>query len=224
MTIRVASIEDDSRYRSSLEALFRLSPGLEVAGSYGSPAAALADLEEAGDAVGWDVVVMDIDLPEMSGIEATRRIKRRLPDVPIMVLTVFEDAPTILEAICAGADGYLTKDTAPAELLRQLRALVGGGSPLTSGVASTVLDLLRHLGPGADAGPVTPDDDGVLALTDREREVLRCLVSGMQYKQIARHLDISIDTVRTHIRHVYRKLQVRNAAEAVTRALRERLV
>lgn len=225
-TIRVASIEDDGRYRSSLEALLRLSPGMEPGASYASPAEAIAGIEQGRAGADWDVVLMDLDLPGMSGIEATRRIKRMLPDTPVVVLTVFEDPPTILEAICAGADGYLTKDTPPEELLDQIRAVVDGGSPLTSGVASTVLDLLRRLGPpGAPAPPVESDDaPEAFTLTDREQDVLRCLVAGMGYKRVATHLGISIHTVRTHVRHIYRKLQVHNIAQAITRALREGLV
>jgi DNA-binding NarL/FixJ family response regulator len=222
MTIRVASIEDDGRYRASLDALLRLSPGIELVGSFASPAAALEALETTDSTDRWDLVLMDLELPEMSGIEATRRIKAILPATPVVVLTVFEDPPTILEAICAGADGYLTKDTPPEELLAQLRAVVNGGSPLTSGVASTVLDLIRRMGPIG-----TPHEDGPpsgLGLTDREQEVLRCLMAGMAYKNIATHLEISIDTVRSHIRHIYGKLQVHSVAEAVTRALRDRLV
>lgn len=222
MTIRVASIEDDGRYRSSLDALLRLSPGIELAGSFASPAAAFEALESDASSTRWDVILMDLELPEMSGIEATRRIKLILPGTPVVILTVFEDPPTILQAICAGAHGYLTKDTPPDELLAQIRAVADGGSPLTAGVASTVLDLLRHMGAVA-----APDQDGSsqrLSLTAREQEVLRCLMTGMAYKQVAARLDISIDTVRSHIRRIYEKLQVHNVAEAVTRALREGLV
>lgn len=222
MTIRIASIEDDGRYRASLEALLRLSPGTELAASFATPLAAIEALEAEGDATAWDVVLMDLELPEMSGIEATRRLKRLLPATPVVVLTVFEEPSTILEAICAGADGYLTKDTPPDELLAQIRAVVEGGSPLTAGVASTVLDLLRHLEPGGTLG--WDGSPPGLALTAREQEVLRCLMAGMAYKHVASRLDISIDTVRTHIRHIYGKLQVHSVAEAVTRAVREGLV
>lgn len=219
--IRVATIEDDARYRASLEALLRLSPGMELAGSFASPARAIEAIENEGHRPAWDVVLMDLELPEMNGIEATRRVKRLLPDAAVVVLTVFEDPEKILEAICAGADGYLTKDTPPEGLLSQVRAVAEGGSPLTSSVARTVLDLLRHGGTGAST--ILAGRDGGFELSDREREVLRCLVEGMAYKQIAENLDISIDTVRTHIRRIYKKLQVHSVAEAVSRALRERL-
>ena len=221
MTIRVATIEDDTRYRASLEALLRLSPGIDLAGTYGSPAGALKSLESHGERSPWDVVLMDLDLPGMSGIEATRRVKRILPDVSVVVLSVFEEPEKILEAICAGADGYLTKSTPPVELLAQIRAVANGGSPLTSGVARTVLDLLRRIGLDETDDP-SPGDDR-LELSDRERQVLRCLMDGMAYKQVAERLDISIDTVRSHIRRIYRKLQVHSVAQAVSRALREGL-
>ena len=221
MTIRVATIEDDARYRASLEALLRLSPGIELAGSFGSPVGALESLENDGEHSPWDVVLMDLDLPGMSGIEATRRVKRILSDVSVVVLSVFEEPEKILEAICAGADGYLTKATPPEELLAQIRTVADGGSPLTSGVARTVVDLLRHLRQYESADPSTADDR--LELSEREREVLRCLMDGMAYKQVADRLDISIDTVRSHIRRIYKKLQVHSVAQAVSRALREGL-
>ena len=221
MTARVATVEDDARYRSSLEALLRLSPGLELAGSFGSPAEALAQAE-ARPGPAWDLVLMDLELPGMSGIEATRRIKHALPETRVVVLTVFEDPPTILEAICAGADGYLTKDTPPGELLEQIRAVLAGGAPLTAAVAGTVIELVRRLGGGGPTGG--GGDARGFALTSREQDVLRGLTTGLAYKQIAAELDISLDTVRTHVRRIYAKLQVHSVAEAVTRALREGLV
>jgi DNA-binding NarL/FixJ family response regulator len=148
-------------------------------------------------------------------------VKRILPEVSVVVLSVFEEPEKILEAICAGADGYLTKATPPEELLAQIRAVADGGSPLTSGVARTVLDLLRHIGLAETDDPSTRDDR--LELSERERQVLRCLMDGMAYKQVAERLDISIDTVRSHIRRIYRKLQVHSVAQAVSRALREGL-
>ena len=218
--IRVTTVEDNGRYRASLEALLRLAPDMELSGSFAAPAAALA-AAGGGEAAGrWDVVLMDLELPEMTGIEATRRLKCLLPDTPVVVLTVFEQPHRILEAICAGADGYLTKDTPPDELLAQIRAVAQGGSPLTSGVARIVLDLLRRVDTGTRASP----GDADAGLTRREQDVLRSLVAGNAYKQVAAELGISIDTVRTHIRHIYRKLQVHSVAEAATKALRAGLV
>ncbi|HSK18900.1 MAG TPA: response regulator transcription factor [Longimicrobiales bacterium] len=173
-------------------------------------------------AAGWDLVLMDIDLPGMNGIACTRQIKQRRPNTAVVVLTVFEERATIVEAICAGADGYLLKRTTAAELLSQLRAIAQGGAPISAGVARTVLDLVRRLGPPVPGNGAARA--GSFELTERELDVLRCLVQGMSYKRTAQQLDISLDTVRSHIRSVYSKLQVHSVAEAVSRALREGIV
>jgi DNA-binding NarL/FixJ family response regulator len=220
--IRVVAIEDDPQYRSSLELLFRHAEDFELVDSFGSPDAALSRLDGgSSDAPEWELVLMDVDLPGMDGIACTREIKERLPDTAVVVLTVFEERGTIIEAICAGADGYLLKRMPAAELLAQLRAISRGGAPLSAGVARTVLDLVRRLGPvraGDASGPER------FELTERELEVLGCLVQGMSYKRTAKQLDISLDTVRSHIRSIYSKLQVHSVAAAVSRALREGIV
>jgi DNA-binding NarL/FixJ family response regulator len=227
----VVVIEDDVLYRASLSMLLSHAPGFRLHAAYASAEEALEALAWPEAAAGWDLALMDIDLPGISGVEATRRLKTRRPDGLVVVLTVFEEPGVILEAICAGADGYLLKRTAPEELLEQLRAVAGGGAPLTSGVARTVLQLVREpresrdprgaaTGPGATAGRGAAE---AVRLTERERDVLRALVDGLAYKQVADRLGISIDTVRTHIRGIYGKLQVHSVAEAVVRAIREGL-
>lgn len=222
--MNVAIVEDDPRYRESLEMLLTHTPGMALAGSFSAASAAVRHLElmaEEGSEGEWNLVLMDINLPGMNGIEAIRRLKEVAPDILVVMLTVFEEPGTILQAICAGADGYLLKKTGSAELLASLRVVAGGGAPLTSGVARSVLDLLRHStsgefpAPGHAASP--------LHLTERERDVLRGLVRGLAYKQVAAELGVSLDTVRHHIRGIYRKLQVHSVAEAVSRAIRERL-
>lgn len=223
MPIRVVAIEDDPQYRGSLDLLFRQSEDFALVDSFGSPAAALDCLAAAargGQSAPWDLALMDLDLPGLTGIECTRRLKALYPGMAVVVLTVFEERATILEAICAGADGYLLKQTPADRLLLQLRAITDGGSPLSAGVARTVLDLVRRFGPPRSGD--APDAPR-LALTEREQEVLACLVQGMPYKRVARHLDISIDTVRSHVRAIYSKLQVHSVAAAVSRALREGL-
>lgn len=222
--LRVAVIEDDSRYRQSLEALFSHSAGFSLAASFGSAEGALRAAEQDAHrgGPGWDLALMDLQLPGMGGIEATRRLKALLPHVSVIVFTVFEEPATMLEAICAGADGYLLKKAPAGEILGQLRAVAAGGSPLTPEVGRKVLGLVRALGPTASGTEGAAPDR--LDLTEREQDVLRCLVRGLSYKQVAGDLDMSLDTVRTHIRSVYRKLQVHSVAEAVARAIRERLV
>lgn len=221
MTIRVCAIEDDARYRDSLSALFTHAPGFSWAGAYARPTEALEAAAVAtarGDAPPWDVVLMDLDLPGMHGVEVTRRLKEMLPNLQIVVLTVFEDVTSIVNAICAGADGYLLKRTSANELLHQLEQIIAGGAPLTAGVARTILDVVRTgAAPSGSRGEAP-------SLTDREKDVLQGLVNGRSYKQVGDELGVSLDTVRSHIRSIYRKLQVHSVAEAVSRALRERLV
>jgi len=224
MSHRIAVIEDNVRFRRTLEQLFRHAPGFELAASFGMPPPALAAAERAvagRQGPGWDVVVMDIEMPVMNGIEATRRLKALLPGVKIVVLTVFEQPETIVQAICAGADGYLLKKSRVPELLDGLRSVVQGGAPLTPGVASSLLALLRAYRPGDGSGGTEPRR---LDLTEREQQVLRSLVDGLSYQQAADSLGISLGTVRTHITSIYRKLQVHSVAEAVTRAIREGIV
>ena len=223
-TIRVAVIEDDKRYRESLEMLLQHAPGFSLAASF---PAALPALESAGalaaeGRLDWDAVLMDLGLPDISGVEATRALKRISPDPRIVVLTVFEEPQTILDAIRSGADGYLLKKTPPQELLKQLQIVRSGGAPLTAGVATVVLGFVR----GPDDAPPRKqgEGNGALALSAREQGVLRALTRGLAYKQVADELGISIDTVRSHIRSIYEKLQVHSATEAVSRALRDRLV
>lgn len=223
MDLRVAVIEDNPRYRQSLETLFSHAPGFALAGSYGSAEAAfdeLKTLQLRGRAPDWGIVVMDLGLPGTGGVEATRRLKKDFPDLPIAVFTVFEEPGTILEAICAGADGYLLKKSNANELTSQLRVIASGGAALTAGVARAVLSIVRASNPGVLAA----SPPAKLDLTEREQDVLRCLVQGFSYKETSQHLSISVDTVRTHIRAVYKKLQVHSEAEAVARAVREKLV
>ena len=223
MAVRVAVVEDDSRYRRSLELLFRGAPGFALASSYSSANPALIDLRRtiaSGRPPCWDLVLLDLDLPGMGGVDAARMFKACCPPLPVVVLTVFEEPATILSAICAGADGYLLKKASAPELLAQLGSVAAGGAPLTSAVARTVLGLVRNgtFPPRGGHGPARLD------LTDREQDVLRGLVRGLSYKQTADALGISLDTVRTHVRGMYAKLQVHSVAEAVSRAIRDGLV
>lgn len=218
MTVRVAVVEDSAPFRQSLELVLRHTPGFELAGAFGSvPALERAMDDPRARAAAWSVVLMDLDLPGVHGIEGIRRVKQRLPRLPVVVCTVFEEPATIVDAIGAGADGYLLKGAALPALLDQLATVVAGGASLSSSVARTLLDVVRR-DAGAAAAPARLD------LTDRERDVLRGLVQGGSYKQIADQLGITENTARGYIKAMYRKLQVQNVAEAVSRAIRERLV
>lgn len=227
MTVRTVAVEDDRRYRESLQTLLEHSGDFVLVDSFPSADAAIAKVLEArrsGGAAHWDLVLMDLDLPGTDGIAATRRLKDLLPSVIVVVLTVFEESHTVLRAICAGADGYLAKRAPPAEILYELRSVISGGAPLSAGVARTVLELIRRDAEGGGPTGYRKDRGSRLDLTERELDVLRCLVGGMSYKRVGHHLGISLDTVRSHVRSVYSKLQVHSVAQAVSRALREGLV
>jgi DNA-binding NarL/FixJ family response regulator len=217
VTIRLVAVEDDRRYRASLETLFAHAPGFRLVESFASGDALLNRVVEsaAPERRPWDLALMDLELPGTDGITCTRTLKEQLPGITVVVVTVREDANDVLAAICAGADGYLTKRTPPGEILAELRSVMDGGSPLSAGVARTVLELLR----GQSRPPRARLD-----LTEREQAVLRCLVNGRTYQEAGDDLGISIDTVRSHVRHVYGKLQVHTVAQAVSRAIRDGLV
>jgi DNA-binding NarL/FixJ family response regulator len=221
----IVIIEDNPHYRHGLETLFSHASGFRLVRVFGSAQAALDELEKtlrSGHQVDWHLVLMDLELPGIGGIDAIRKLKDKVPSVSVVVLTVFEEPATILEAITAGADGYLLKRTSAPELLAQLETIGAGGAPLTADVARSVLTLLRtQTSPLRGLSTKSPTR---LDLTEREQEVLQCLVRGLSYKQVADQLGISLDTVRTHIRGVYKKLQVHTVAEAVSKAIREKLV
>ena len=204
-------VEDDARYRTTLGLLVDHTPGWRVAGLHVRAESML----EVLDAEPVDLLLLDLDLPGMDGIETTRRVRATHPDLPIVILTAFEDPPRILAAIQAGVDGYLSKQAAGGELVDYLQTAMTGGSALTPGVARSVMDLVRQ-------GPAAPT--AAPNLTVREHQVLVGLVAGDPYKTIAANHGMSLDTVRTHVRHLYRKLRVNSATEAVGKAFRTGLV
>jgi DNA-binding NarL/FixJ family response regulator len=162
-----------------------------------------------------DVVLTDIGLPGMSGIEGIGILKQRHPDLPIIALTVYDDDERIFDALCAGASGYLLKNTPPARLLDSLNEVASGGAPMSPEVARRVIKLFREFRP-ADRSPSH--------LTQQETELLKLIVDGHSYKTAAAKLDISTSTVSFHLQNIYNKLQVHSKSEAVAKALRNKLV
>lgn len=222
--LRVAIVDDDPRFRRSLESLLQSLPSLNLHDSYSSGEAALASAQQTlssrGRPPAWDALLTDIGLPGMDGIALTRQLKQMMPGLRVIVLTVFEDPHIVLNAICAGADGYLLK-TAPAHALaEQFAATVRNGTPLSAPIAGTLLELVR----ASHAHRLPERVPTNLGLTPRQLEVLRGLVDGLTYREIGERLNISLDTVRSYIRQIYSALQVHNVAEAVTVALRKGLV
>jgi DNA-binding NarL/FixJ family response regulator len=204
--IRVAIVEDNARVRSSLAKLIQLTPGFECVSEHVSGEAALAALPGLQP----DVVLMDINLPGMNGVECVRQVKPLLPATQVMMLTVYENTELIFQALAAGATGYLLKQTPPVELLAAVRDVHNGGSPMTGHIARKVVASFQQAGDSAREFE---------NLTGREREVLNYLAKGFLYKEIAEAMSITYDTVHTHIRKVYEKLHVRSRTEAVAKHL-----
>ena len=210
--IQVAIVEDQAQTRLGLSALIDGTPGFRCSGAWRSCEEMLSRIPD----VRPDILLLDLGLPGMSGIEGARRVRAILPDLPVLVLTVHEDNESIVEALCAGACGYLVKRTPPVRLLEAIREAHEGGSPMSSQVARRLVDVLRAL--RVETSPEPGEREGDL-LTLREREVLRALARGSTYQTAARDLHISQDTVRFHIRKIYRKLHAHTQSEAVAKAL-----
>lgn len=204
--IRVAIVEDLPEIRKGLCALVGGSPGFKCVGEFGDGVEALKGIPTLSP----DVVLMDIDMPKMNGIECVRRLKEELPDIQVMMLTVFEDDEKIFQSILAGATGYLLKKSPPAKLLEAIQELQNGGSPMSGQIARKVVGAFQQMGESKK------DADN---LTAREKEILSYLAKGFLYKEIAEALFISVDTVRTHLHRIYEKLQVRSRSEAILKYL-----
>jgi DNA-binding NarL/FixJ family response regulator len=209
-TIRAAIVEDQRDIREGLTMLVNGTAGYRCTGSYRS-------MEEALDRIKADVpdvVLCDIGLPGMNGIEGIRILKERYPTLLLLMLTVYDDDERIFDALCAGACGYLLKRTSPTRLLESLKEAVTGGAPMSPEVASRVVTLFREIHP-----PERADYE----LTPHESRLLKLLVEGYNYTTAADELGVSYNTVKFHMRHIYEKLQVHSKSEAVGKALRERL-
>lgn len=211
MAIRVALVEDDERVRGSLAMLVGGSPGFELIGSYFDAESALEILPKTAP----DVVLMDVQLPKMSGIECVAKLKPRLPRTQIIILTVFQDEECVFNALRAGAVGFLRKDTPPAEILEAIRDAHRGGSPMSSGIARMVV---AHFHPDHIKARAEPAA-GHVHLSPREDEILQLLVKGYRYKEVADSFSCSINTVREHLRRIYEKLHVTSSREAVAKYL-----
>jgi DNA-binding NarL/FixJ family response regulator len=208
--ISVAIVEDDASVRAGWVSVLERLPGYRVAGEFGSGEEALEKLPQNPP----DFVLMDINLPGISGIECTRELKRRLPDVQVLMLTMFGDRDRIFDALRAGASGYLLKRTTPAAFKAALEEALAGGAPMSPYVARQVVQYFQK-SPPAEAERA-PEMD---RLSPKENDIIKLLSEGCQYKEIADRLSISMDTVRTHIRRIYQKLHVHSRTDAVVKFL-----
>jgi len=204
--INVTVVEDDEDIRFSLQSLINSSMQFKCLNTYAECGDAIKGVQENVP----DVILMDIGLPGMSGIEGTRRIKEKLPDIDILMLSVHENDEYVFEALCAGACGYLVKDTPPGKILDAIKDVVNGGAPMSTQIARMVVHSFQKK-------PST-------LLTQRESEVLHQLCTGKSYKMIGDQLFISEETVRRHLKSIYKKLEVHSKSEAVAKAIKEKLV
>jgi DNA-binding NarL/FixJ family response regulator len=209
--IGVAIVEDHPDLRNSLALILKSTSGFRCVGAYDRCETLLDDL----DSTRPQVILMDIGLPGMSGIEGVKRVLKLYPETKIMMLTIYEDDAHLFQAVCAGASGYLLKRSSPVEILAAIEQVVAGGVPMSSSIARQVIEMFKDF---------APKPQNSESLTPRERELLKSLADGLDYKQIAERHFISVDTVRNHIRHIYEKLHVHSKSEAVSKALRQRLV
>ncbi len=207
MPIKVAIVDDDDGIRASLAALIGRAPALRLVGDYADGEAALKEIPRRTP----DVVLMDINLPGVNGVECVRQLKGSLPAVQFLMLTVYEDSDSLFNSLKAGASGYLLKRTASARLLDAIRDVYDGGSPMTPQLARRVVQYFSR--PGEWESPVA-------RLTPGEKDFLDQLAKGYAYKEIADRMTISIDTVRSYVRTVYEKLHVHSRTEAVVKYLR----
>lgn len=211
--IGIVIVEDEREVRLGLKYLLNLDRDLMVVKGYQRAEELLEDLER--DIVP-DIILMDINLPGMDGITATKRIKDRYPGIEILMLTIFEEKGKIVKALQAGAMGYILKGTDPKELAAQIKTLYSGGTPISPKAARKLIDEIQH--PGGDASPRD------YKLTPKETDILKNIVEGYTYKEIADIQGISGSTVKTHIMHIYRKLEVNSKVEFVKKVLKEELI
>jgi len=209
--IRLLIFEDNDDMRESLSILFKGTPNIVFTGGF----ADCTNLAETIKATQPDVVLMDIDLPKVNGIEAVWQIKQSFPEIQVLMLTVFDDNDKIFKSICAGASGYILKRTSPSRIVDAIFEVAEGGGPMSAAIARKVLEMFPRN---------NPKEKETETLSPREREVLALMVKGLSYKMVSRELDIALETVRSHIKKIYEKLHVHNSNEAVAIAVRKRLV
>lgn len=205
--IKVGIIEDNNTLRSSLTHLINAAEDMQCVVSLSNLMNVVSEVKKAEP----EILLMDIGLPNISGIEGVHIIKENFENIEVLMFTVFDDDEKIFEAIKAGASGYLLKKTPPAEILDAIRSLQNGGAPMSAGIARKVIQSFHDTKPGVRE---------TFNLTPREHEILSSLVDGLSYKKIMEKYFISISTVRTHIRHIYEKLHVHSKSQAVAKMLK----
>lgn len=215
MAIRVAIFEDNKLIRESFEAILNGTDGFVCTGVFPDGNNLVLDIKRSLP----DIVLMDIEMSGVSGIEATKIITQKFPDIKILIQTVFDDDEKIFAAICAGAAGYILKKTSPAKLIEAIQEVNAGGSAMSPGVANKVLHLFQQFAPVQNA--VIREDE---QLSKREKEILSLMMEGNNFPVVAEKLFVSYETVRTHVRSIYKKLHVASVNQALAKAFRQRLI
>src|SRR5688500_5997846 len=215
MSLRIAIFDDNKNIRDSIKMLLDTEPEFEVVGSFSHVLDCVDDVKACNPSI----ILMDIEMPGMSGIEAVLQLKKELPHVQILMQTVFEDDDRVFDSICAGASGYILKNFLTTKLVDSIKELQYGGSPMSPGIARKVLTRMQQI-PEHVVPPETPD----YHLTKREKEVLACMVNGLSYKMIADNMQIGYETVRSHVKNIYEKLHVASLTEMVAKAIKQRIV
>jgi len=202
--------EDNAQLSESIQSMLRLNDRIKLVGAHESPVDVLTHLQNQKP----DLLIMDIDMPGLNGIEAVTKVRSINKEIPILMLTVFDDNKHVFDAICAGASGYILKKHISTRLFSAIEEALQGGAPMSPSIARMVLDSMQQ-----KSAPINP-----YQLTPKEKEVLTSLSNGNSYKLIADEVHISIDTVRSHIRKIYEKLHVHSQTEAVSKAINEKLI
>ncbi|SPE59566.1 Two component transcriptional regulator, LuxR family [Verrucomicrobia bacterium] len=210
-TIQVALVEDDDGVRANLARMIDSAPGFHCQGSYANGHAALQNIPASRP----DVVLMDINMPGMLGTECVRRLKTVAPDIPVLMLTVYDDSEQVFKSLMAGATGYLLKRTPKDKLLEAIREINSGGAPMSRQIARRVVQYFQSI----DQAPAARSAPEVGTLTEREGQVLKHLSQGYAYKEIAGLMNISFETVRTYVRSIYEKLHVHSRTAATLKYL-----
>jgi DNA-binding NarL/FixJ family response regulator len=224
MTIKLAIVEDTPALRKRIEEIFTFFKDIRLVASYASGEAAIDGIRKLPPSKIPDVILMDIMLPNISGIETTIAIKEIFPEIEIIMITVFEDEQKIFQSIQAGASGYLLKDDAPEKIVDAVRELIKGGAPMSRSVAKKMLEYTRGRMESSRPNPPEQSSSVDFALSLRERELLNGLVQGGTYATLSKKHNISPLTVKTHIKNIYKKLHVHSRSTAVRIALEKNLV
>ncbi|HEV8271006.1 MAG TPA: response regulator transcription factor [Chitinophagaceae bacterium] len=215
MSLRIAIFDDNKNIRDSIRLLLNTVPDFEVVGIFSHGLDCLKDVKDCRP----DLVLMDIEMPGITGIEAVKVLRKEMPHIEILMQTVFEDDDRVFDSICAGASGYILKIHLNTRLIDAVRELQYGGSPMSPAIARKVMNKLQQI-----PQHIKPEQVPDYNLTPREKEVLSCVVDGLSHKMIADKLLISYETVRSHIKKIYEKLHVASLTEVVSKAMKERIV